>query len=94
MLANVDSNLLALVMMSVHQNPLNQVVAVLVSSDVDERDTRAIGASSSDNTKIAIQEIKSTNLQALLNNFRRELVDAVVVRVCEDVVDDTTFVRR
>src|SRR5271163_2052316 len=36
MLTNVDSNLLSLVMMSVHQDPLNEVVAILVARYVDQ----------------------------------------------------------
>jgi hypothetical protein len=92
-LANMDSNLLALMNVSIHQNPLNEIVAVLISSNIDERNARTIRPSSSDDSKIAIQEVQSANLEALLNNLGGKLIDAVVIRVGQDVVNDATLVR-
>ena len=94
MLANVDSDLLALVSMGIHQDPLDQVVPVLISSNVDERDAGTIWTSSGDDTQILIQELVAANLQAFLNNLGRELINAVVVRVVEDVVDNAALVWR
>ena len=92
MLANVNSNLLTLVVVSVHQYPLDQIVAVLVSSNVDERDAGTVWSSRGDDTKVAIQKLQAANLQTLLNNFGSKLIDAVIVRVRKDVVDDATLV--
>jgi hypothetical protein len=78
-LADVDSNLLTLVVMRVHENPLNEVIAVLVPSDVNQWDARAIWKSSGDDPKIAIQELRTTNLETFLNYLGSELIDAVVV---------------
>ena len=95
MLANVDSNLLTLMMMMrVHEDPLNQVVAVLVAGNVNKWDAWTVRTSRSDDSKIAIQEIKTANLEALLNDFRSELINAVAVRVGENVVNDTSLVWR
>jgi hypothetical protein len=89
----MDSNLLALMNVSIHQNPLNEIVAVLISSNIDQRNARTIRPRSSDDSKIAIQEVQSANLEALLNNLGGKLIDAVVIRVGQDVVNDATLVR-
>lgn len=94
MLADVDSDLLALVSMGIHQDPLDQVVAVLIPSNVDERNAGTIWTSSGDDTQILIQELVTANLEAFLNNLGRELINAVVIRVVEDVVDNAALVRR
>lgn len=54
MLADVNGNLLTLMMMGIHQDPLDEIVAVLVSSDVDEWNTRTIRTSGGNHTKISI----------------------------------------
>jgi hypothetical protein len=92
-LADVNSNLLALVGMSVHQDPLDQIVAILIASDVDERDAGTIRASSRDDSEVAIHEVETANLETFLNHLRGELVDAVIIGVGEDVIHDTTLVR-
>ena len=94
MLADVAGNLLALVVMSVHEDPLDEIVAVLVASDVDERDAWTIWVGGTNDTKVAVKELNTANLEALLNDFGSELVDAVAVGVGEDVVDDATLVWR
>ena len=94
MLADVNCNLLTLVRMSIHQDPLDEVVAVLVASDVDKRNSGTVCTSSGNDTEVAIQELVTADLETLLNNFGCELIDAVVVRVGQDVVDDTTLVGR
>lgn len=42
MLANMDCDLFSLLLVSVHQDPLNKVVAVLITSNVDEWNSRSI----------------------------------------------------
>jgi len=61
MLANVDGHLLALLLMSVHQYPLDEIVAILITSDVDEWDSRSVWMRSSDDGKISIEELDATN---------------------------------
>lgn len=48
--------------------------------------------SGSDNGQVALQKFGPTDLQAFLNHFGRKLVDTVAVSVCQDVIDDTTFI--
>lgn len=94
MFADVDGDLFSLVMMSIHQNPLNQIVAVLVSRDVNEWYTRTIRMSGGDNSEISLQEFNSANLQTFFDNLRGELIYAVAVGIGKNVVNDTTLVRR
>jgi hypothetical protein len=81
MLADVNGNLLSLMMVGVHQDPLDEVIAVLVASNVDEWDAWTIGMRSGDDSEITFQEFRSTDLQALLDHLGGELVNAVAVRV-------------
>jgi hypothetical protein len=78
-LSDMDGNLLALVMMSVHQDPLNEIIAVLITSNIDEGNAWAVWMSSCDNSKVSIQKLWSTNLETLLNHFGSELIHTVVV---------------
>ncbi len=107
---NVIGDLLTLVVVSVHEDPLDQVVAVLITGDyhalarssgylvdaltVDEGDARTLRMSSRHNTQVTVHELGTTDLEALLHNLGSKLVDAVAVSVGENVVDDTALVRR
>jgi hypothetical protein len=68
-LADVDGDLLTLVVVRVHEDPLDEVVAILISSDVNQWDAWTIGQSSGDNSKVAVQELRPTNLETLLNDL-------------------------
>ena len=46
-----------------------------------------------DNCKIALHELRTTNLETLLHNLGSKLVDAVAVGIGKNVVDDAAFVR-
>jgi len=92
MLADVACNLLTLMMMSVHQNPLDQIVAVLITRDVDEWDARTIWMCSGDDSKIAFKKLDASNLQAFLDNLGGELIYAVTVGIDEDVIDDSALI--
>ena len=69
MLANVDADLLTVMDMSVHEDPLDQVIAILIARNVDERDAWSIWVSSGDDSEVAIKKLDTTNLEALLNNL-------------------------
>ena len=94
MLANVNSDLLPLVMMGVHQDPLNQIVAILIPRNVNERNTRTVRMCSGNNAKIALKELHTTNLQTLFDNFGGKLIDAVAVGIAQNVVNDSALVWR
>lgn len=94
MLADVDGDLFALLLMSIHQYPLNEVIAVLISSNVDEWNARTIRMSRSYDRQISVEKLNAPNLETFLDNLGGILVDAVAVGVDEDVIDDSSFVRR
>lgn len=94
MFANMAGNLLALMMVAVHQDPLNQVIAVLITRDVDQGNARSIRVGSGHTMQVLLHELCSTNLEALLNHFRGKLVNAVAVGVVQNMIDDASLVRR
>lgn len=94
MLSDVCSYHLTMLSRGVSQDPLNQVVAILVAGNVDQRDPRAIHAALTDSVKVAGQELGSSNLQALLNHLGGILVHAVFSRVANDVVDGSASIGR
>jgi hypothetical protein len=93
-LADVDCDLLSLMMVGIHQNPLYQIVAVLVTGNINQRNARTIWVGGSDDAKVTPEELNTANLQALLYNLGGKLIDAVVVGIVKDVVDDSALVWR
>lgn len=93
MLSYVDGNLLSLLLVGIHKNPLNEIVAVLIASNIDERNSWSLGMSCGNHIQIPIEKLNSANLEAFLDHLRGILVDAVAVSIDEDVVNDTSFVR-
>ena len=69
MLADVDGDLLSLLLMSVHQDPLDEVVAVLIASDVDERDSWSIWVRSGDDVEVTVKELNASDLETFLNDL-------------------------
>jgi hypothetical protein len=93
-LADVDCNLLSLMMVGIHQNPLYQIVAILVTGNINQRNARAIWACGSDDAKVVPEELNTANLQTLLDNLGGKLIGAVAVGIAKDVVDDSALVWR
>lgn len=50
--------------------------------------------SGSDLGEVAVHELGTTNLQALLDNLGGELVDAIAIGLGQDVVNDSSLVSR
>lgn len=108
-LPNMAGNLLTLVVMSVHEDPLDQIVPVLVTRDyhvlatpkrglsgiltVDEWNAWTVWMSCRDDCKISLHEFSPTNLETFLHNLGSKLVDAVAVSIGKDMVDDAALVR-
>lgn len=90
----MNSNLFSLLLVCVHEDPLNEIVAILITSNVNERDTWSIWMSSGDDIEVTIKKLDATNLETLLDNFRSILVDTVAIGIDQDVIDDPTLVRR
>ena len=91
-LSNMSSNDVAMLGAGVGQDVLNQIVTVLVTGDINERDPRSVGTAFADAVKVSPKELGSADFQALLDNLGGELVCAVFGGVSNNVVDGTASV--
>ncbi len=92
MLADMSGNNLLVLGTRVSQNPLDQVVAVLVTCDINEGDSRAIHTALTHAIEISIKELRSSNFEALLNYLGGKLVRTIFCRVSDNVVNSPTTV--
>lgn len=93
-LPDVGSDDLAVLVGSVGQDVLDQIVAILVAGDVDERDAGTIVATLADTIEVATQELRAADLEALLDNLGCELISAILGGIANDVVDGAATVGR
>jgi hypothetical protein len=61
-LANMLSNNFSVLRVGVSQNVLNEVVAILVTRYINQRDAGTVKTTLTDTIKIATEEVNSTNL--------------------------------
>ena len=66
MLSDVRGNNLSMLRIGVCEDVLNKVVAILVTGDINERDTWTICTALADSVQVTIQEFDTTNLETLL----------------------------
>lgn len=62
MLSNVLSNDFPMLRIGMGENVLDEVVAVLVTRDIDQRNTRTVETTLTDTIKIATEKVNPTNL--------------------------------
>lgn len=91
-LSNMSSDHVAMLGAGVGQDILNQVVAILVTGNVDERNARPVGTAFADAIQVSTKELRPANLQTLLDDFGSELIRAIFGSVSNDVVDSTAAV--
>lgn len=94
MLADVGSYDIPVLRVCVCQNPLDQVVAILIAGNVNERNSRSIHAALTDPIKIAAQKVASSNLQTLLHYLGSILIHAVLCSEANDVIDGSASIWR
>lgn len=93
-LSNMSSHDVAMLRAGVGQDVLDQVVAVLITGNINEWNARSVGTAFADTIQVSTEKLGPANLQALLDNLGGELVRAVLGSVSDDVVDGTTPVCR
>lgn len=93
-LSYVSGNYLPVLRRGVVENPLNQIVAVLVAGNVNEGDPGAVSTTLTNSIEVTSKEISTTNLKTLLHNLRGKLVSAVFGSITNDMVNSTAAVRR
>jgi hypothetical protein len=92
MLADVGSNNLTMSRVGMRENVLDEVVTILITGDVDQWDSRTIRTTIGDTGKVALKEIDTTNLEALLNDLGGELVHAVLGSIANDMFGGTAAI--
>lgn len=93
-LPNVGCDHLTVLRRRVVQDPLDEVVAVLVTGDVNKRDAGSITTTLANSVEVSAQEVSATDFEALLYHFGGKLVGAVLSRVANDMVDGSATIRR
>jgi len=93
-LADMGSNDLAVLGSGVGQDVLDEVVAVLIAGNVDQRDPGTVHAALADAVQVAAEELGTTDFQALLDDFGSKLVHAVFGSIANDMVDSPAAIRR
>lgn len=93
-LADMGGDNLAVLGSRMGQDVLNEVVAVLVAGNVDQRDPGTVDAAFADAVQVAGKEIGAANLQTLLNNLGGKLVHAVLGSITDHMVDRPAAVCR
>lgn len=94
MLPNVGSNDFAVLRRGVVEDPLDEIVSILIASNVDQRNTGTITASLADSVKIAAQKFGTANLEALLDNLGGKLVSAILSSITDNMINSPATIRR
>lgn len=75
------------------EDPLDQVVAILIAGDINQWDPSPITTAFTNSVKVASKELSTSNLQAFLDNLRGKLVCAVLGSIPNYVVNGTASIR-
>jgi hypothetical protein len=86
-LSDVLSNNLTMLRVGVRENVLDEIVAVLITGDVDQWNARTVETTLTNTIKIAAEEVDTTNLEALLNDLGSKLIHAILRGVADDMVN-------
>ncbi len=91
-LADMAGNELTMLGIGVRENVLDEVIAILITSNVDQRNSRTIKTAFADAVEVATEEFRTTNLETFLDNLGGELVHAVLGSIADDVVNGSASI--
>ena len=94
MLADVLSNDLTVLRVGVSQNVLNEIVAVLVTRNVDQWDSGTIVTAFANTIEVTTEKINTTNFETLLNNLGSKLIHAVLRGIADNMINCTAAISR
>lgn len=94
MLADVSSDHVSVLGIGVGQDVLNEVIAILVAGNVDQRNAWTVETTLADSVKISAKKLRASDLEAFLNDLGRELIHGVLRSIPNDMVNGTAAVRR
>jgi Trk K+ transport system NAD-binding subunit len=90
MLADMTGDNVDMAVLAVQQDPLDQIVAKLIASNIDQGHARAVGSAFTNALEVAIKEAILANLEALLNDLGSILIHAVLSRKAQDMINGTS----
>ena len=90
--SDVLSNNLTVLRVGVRENVLDEVVAVLITGDVDQWNARTIETTLTDTIEVASEEVNTTNLEALLDDLGSELIHAVLGSIANDMINGSATI--
>jgi len=93
-LANVSSHNFTVLRVGMCENPLHEVVAVLVARDIDQGNTGSVHSSLTNSVEIPCQELDSTDLEAFLNYLGGVLIHTVLGGEADHVVHGAAAISR
>lgn len=94
MLTDMSCDNLAMLGAGVGEDVLNQIIAILVAGNINQRDSRSVHATLADAIEIASKKLGAANLQTLLDYLGCILVHAVLGCKTNDMVDSAAAVGR
>ena len=94
MLPDMSCNNFSVLWLGVVENPLDQVVAVLIAGNIDQRNAGAVTTTFANPVEIASKEVSTANLQTLLHYFRSELISAVFSSIADNMINGSTAIGR
>lgn len=91
-LSDVLSNNLTMLRVGVRENVLDEIIAVLITGDIDQWNARTVETTLTDTIKIAAEKIDTTNLEALLDDLGSKLIHAILRGVADDMINGSATI--
>lgn len=92
MLADVSSDHVSVLGIGVGQDVLDEIVAILVAGNVDQRNAWTVETTLADSVKVAAKKLRASDLETLLNDLGSELIHGILCSVTNDMIDSTAAV--
>lgn len=87
-----DDGFYVLRILGIVNDPLNQVVAVLIRRDVNDGQAGPVIVSLGNLVQISLTKLAASNLEALFHNLRGKLVEAILHGIANNVVDSPSAI--
>lgn len=94
MLPNMSCDDFSVLGRSIVENPLDEVVSVLIARNVDERDASSVAATLANSIKIASEKLGTANLETLFDDLGGKLIGTVLGGVANNMVNSSAAIRR
>ena len=92
MLSDMLCNNLAVLWIRMSEDVLNQIIAVLITRNVNQWNTWSIKAALADSVEVTAEKVDTTNLKAFLNDLGSELIHAIFRSIANDMINSSATV--